>query len=67
MGAYYEVEFQRRLQNDMNRVKMLREGEMVHSGKAQDDLSHGGSFTKVPRERGQELKASRYNYNQGKN
>ena len=39
----------------------------MHSGKARDGPSHSGKSTKDPRERGQEIKASRYNYNQGKN
>ena len=30
-----EIELQGRLQRDVNRVKVLREGEMKHSGKAQ--------------------------------
>jgi len=33
-GVHCEVEFQGRLQRDVNRVKVLREGEMVHSDKA---------------------------------
>jgi len=39
----------------------------VHLGKARDCPSHGGKFAKGPRERGQELKTSRYGCNQGKN
>ena len=33
-GAHREVELQGRLQQNVNQVKVLREGEMVHSGKA---------------------------------
>ena len=51
----------------MNRVKVLRERERVHSGKALDGPSHGSKSTKGSGERGQELKASRHSYNQGKN
>ena len=46
---------------------MLQEGEMMHSGKARDDPKYGGKSTKGPEERGPELKASRYGYNQEKN
>ena len=45
------------LQRDVDRVKVLREGEMVYSGKARDDPSHGGKSAKgAPEERGQELR-----------
>jgi len=50
----------------VNNVKVLREGERVHSDKARDGLSHGGKSAKDSGER-QELKASRHGYNQGKN
>jgi len=36
----------------MNRVKLLQEGEMVHSGETQDGPSHGGESGKNPGERG---------------
>ena len=44
----------------MNRVKVLREGEMVHSSKAREGPSHDGEIAKGPGEGRQELKASRY-------
>ena len=50
----------------MNWVKVLWEGEMAHSGKAQDDLSHYGKSAKGPGEREQELNDSQFGYNQGK-
>ena len=61
------MELQGRLQRDVNRIKVLREGEMVHLGKPRDGLSHGGKSAKGRGERGQELKASRHDYNQEKN
>ena len=60
------MELQGRLQPDVNRVKVLQEGERAHSGKARDGPSHGGKSAKAPEERGQELKASRHDYNQRK-
>jgi len=39
----------------------------VHSGKARSDPSHCGKSVKDPKERRQELKASRIGYNQEKN
>jgi len=60
------MELQRRLQRDVHQVKVLKEGERVHLGKARDVPSHGGKSAKGPEE-GQELKALRYGYNQGKN
>jgi len=42
------VELQGRLQWDGNRVKVLREGEMMHLGKARDGPSHGGKSAKGP-------------------
>ena len=50
----------------MNRVKVLREKEIVHSRKARDSPNHDGKSAN-PGERGQELKASQQGYNQGKN
>ena len=61
------MELQGRLQRDVNRVKVLREGEIVHLGKARHGPSHGSKSAKSPGERGQELKTSRHGYNQGKN
>ena len=61
------MELEGRLQWDMNRVKVLQEGEMVYSSEAQDGPRHGDKLAKGFRERGQELKVSRYGYNQGKN
>ena len=52
------MELQGRLQRDMNWVKVLQEGERMHSGKARDGLSYGGKLAKGPGDRGQELKAS---------
>jgi len=51
----------------VNRVKVLREEERVHSGKARDGPSHDGKSAKGLGEMGQELKVSRHGYNQGKN
>jgi len=39
----------------------------VYLGKARDGSSHDGKSAKGHGERGQELKASRHDYNQGKN
>ena len=61
------MKLQGRLQRDVNRVKVLREGERVHSGKARDSPGHDGKSAKGLGERGQELKASRHSYNQEKN
>ena len=49
----------------MNWVKVLWKEERMHSGKAWDGPNYGGKSTKGPGER-QELKASRYTYNQEK-
>ena len=57
------MELQGRLQQEMNRVKVLREGERMHSGKARDGSSHDDKSAKDPSERMQELKASWYGYN----
>jgi len=46
------VKLQGRAQRDMTWVKVLLEGEIVHSDKARDDLSHGGKSVKGPGERG---------------
>jgi len=35
------VELQRRLQRNVNRIKVLQEGERVHSSKAREGPSHG--------------------------
>ena len=43
---------QGRLQRDMNWVKVLRDGENVHSGKARDGPSHVGKSAKGHRKRG---------------
>ena len=51
----------------MNQVKVLWERRKVYSSKARDGPSHGGETAKGPGERGKELKAWRYNYNQEKN
>jgi len=61
------VKLQGKLRRDMNRVKMLQEGERVHSNEARNGLRHDGESTKGPDERWQELKALRYYYNQEKN
>ena len=61
------MELQGRLQWDVNRVRVLREEERVHSGKAGDGPSHGDKLAKSPGKRRRELKASRHDYNQGKN
>ena len=66
-GAHHEVKLQERLRRDVNRVKVLQEGERVHSDEACDNLSHGGKSAKGLEERGQELKSSWYGYNQEKN
>jgi len=50
----------------VNRVKVLQKEERVHLYKARDGPSYGGKSAKGPEERGQELKASRHDYNQGK-
>jgi len=44
------VELQGRLQRDVNRVKVLREEERVHSGEARDGSSYGGKSGKGPGE-----------------
>jgi len=64
-GAHREVELQERLQRDVKLIKILREGEMVHLSKARDGPSLAVNQLKA--ERGQDLKASRYGYNQKKN
>jgi len=46
------VKLQERLQRDVNRVKMLQEGEMVRSSKAKDGPRYGGKSAKGPGERG---------------
>jgi len=51
------------LQQDVNRIKVLQEGEMVHLDKARDDSSHDDKSAKSPKKRRQELKVSRYDYN----
>ena len=61
------MELQGKLQRDVNQVKMLQEEERVYSSKARDGASHDGKSAKGFRERGQELKTSRYGYNQKKN
>jgi len=52
------VELQGRLQRDVNRINRKEKGCI---------RNHGGKSAKGPRERGQELKASRHSYNQVKN
>ena len=59
------MELKGKLQRDMNRVKVLKEGEMMHLGKARDGSSHGGKLAS-PQGEGQELNASWHNYNQRK-
>ena len=59
-GAHREIELQGRLQREMNRVKVLWEGERVHSSKARDGPSYVSKITNGPGERGQEIKASRH-------
>jgi len=61
------VELQRRPRRDVNRVKVLQEGERMHSSETRNGPSHGGKSAKGLREREQELRASRYGYTQGKN
>ena len=51
-GAHHEVKLQGRAQQDMTQVKVLLEGEIVHSDKARDDLSYGSKSAKGPGERG---------------
>ena len=48
-------------------VKVLQEREMMHFGKTRDGQRHDGELAKGPEEREQELKPSRYGYNQRKN
>jgi len=49
-GTRRKVKLQGRLQRDVNRVKVLREGERVHLIKARDGPSHDGKSAKGPEE-----------------
>jgi len=51
-GSSLQGEASNKLQRDVNRVKVLKEGVMVHLGKARDGSSHGGKSAKGPSERG---------------
>ena len=61
------MEFQRRLQRDVKRVKVLRERERVHSVRPEMAQAMAVNQLKAPGRWGQELETSRYDYNQGKN
>jgi len=46
-GSYHEVELERRLQRDMNRVKVFQKRERVHLGEAQDGPKYGVNQSKA--------------------
>jgi len=54
--------FKVNLQRDVNRIKVLQEGERVHSDEVRDGPSHDSTSDKGLGERRQELKASWYGY-----
>jgi len=51
-GSSSQGEASRKLQRDVNLVKVLKKEVMLHMGKTRDGSNHGSRLAKGPREKG---------------